>query len=229
MDAAIALHALRREVTGGVIALADATGEIPAGEFAAIVGPSGSGKTTLLSILGLLDRPTSGSYLLHGTDVSTLDERQRDSIRGQQLGFIFQNSYLVAADSVLTNVVLGLRVRGIPRDIQRKVATHALERVGLADAMMKKAGTLSGGEKQRVAVARALATQPKLILADEPTGALDSESTHNLLSLLHEVHDDGTTVVVVTHDPLVAESASRIFTLRDGVLYAEEETANVLR
>ncbi len=221
MTDAIALDQLTRRINSDVLALSNATCTIPDSDFVAIVGPSGSGKTTLLSLLGLLDRPTSGSYLLYGDDVSDLSERERNHIRGHQLGFVFQNSYLVGAETAATNVTLGLRVRGVPRRLQRSLVLDALDKVGLADSAHKPAGQLSGGEKQRVAVARALVTEPKLLLADEPTGALDSESTANLLSLLHEINADGTTVVIVTHDPLVAAAARHSFTLTDGVLLDE--------
>ncbi|MGL4831264.1 MAG: ABC transporter ATP-binding protein [Propionibacteriaceae bacterium] len=221
MTDAIALDQLSRRINSDVLALANATCTIPDGDFVAIVGPSGSGKTTLLSLLGLLDRPTSGSYLLYGDDVSHLTERERNHVRGHQLGFVFQNSYLVGAETAVANVTLGLRVRGVPRRLQHSLVLDALDKVGLADSAHKPAGQLSGGEKQRVAVARALVTEPKLLLADEPTGALDSESTANLLSLLHEINIDGTTVVIVTHDPLVAAAARHSFVLTDGVLLDE--------
>lgn len=220
---AIELSQLSRTVPGGVVALADATATIPAGDIAAIVGPSGSGKTTLLSLLGLLDRPTSGSYHLFGTDVASLNEAERNTTRGTTLGFVFQNSYLVSDETAEHNVSLGLRVRGVPRRQHRELCRDALALVGLDDAATKLAGQLSGGEKQRVAVARALVTQPRMILADEPTGALDSESTTRLLDVLHNVRDHGTTVVIVTHDPLVAAAADYAYTLTDGVLYAPQE------
>lgn len=226
---AIVLRQIRREVSGGAVALADATTEINSGEFAAIIGPSGSGKTTLLSILGLLDQPTSGKYLLCGNDVSLLSENQRNYIRGRQLGFIFQNSYLVATETVLSHVELGLRVRGVPLKARNHIATDVLHRVGLGDAISKQAGSLSGGEKQRVAVARALATSARLILADEPTGSLDQAATQNLIDLLHTVNDAGTTVVVVTHDPLVAASASQTYPLHSGVLHPNEKSHDLFR
>ncbi|MDR1266216.1 MAG: ATP-binding cassette domain-containing protein, partial [Propionibacteriaceae bacterium] len=215
----IELVGLARSIGGGPeLALRDASGVIERGEFVAVVGPSGSGKTTLLSLLGLLDRPTAGSYRFDGVLVSDLDERARDRFRGRRLGFVFQNSYLVGSDTVGLNVSLGLRVRGLARRQRDPLIRRALGRVGLADAIDRRADDLSGGEKQRVAVARALVTGPQVILADEPTGALDTASTRRLVGLLQEVNATGTTVVVVTHDPLVAEAADRVVEITDGVL-----------
>jgi putative ABC transport system ATP-binding protein len=219
----IEMMGVTRTLGDGTTVLKDATCRIGAGEFVAVVGPSGSGKTTLLSLIGLLDRPTSGSYRLAGHEVATLRGREINLLRGQLLGFVFQNAYMVSAQRTIDNVTLGLRVRGVPRQERERLATRALERVGLADALHKPAGALSGGEKQRVALARALVTAPEVILADEPTGALDSASTHALIELLREVNAAGTTVVVVTHDPLVAEAAGRVVRLRDGVLYQDGE------
>jgi macrolide transport system ATP-binding/permease protein len=201
-----------------VMALREATCRIDAGEFVAVAGPSGSGKTTLLSLLGLLDRPSSGEYWLSGVDVASLPERQRNALRARRFGFVFQNSYLIGAETVADNVDLGLRVRGLSRGERRARTTEALARVGLLAHIDKRAAALSGGEKQRVAVARALVTRPDVILADEPTGALDSASTRQLVELLREVNRSGTTVVVVTHDPVVADAAGRSLEIRDGVL-----------
>ncbi|MDR1393026.1 MAG: ATP-binding cassette domain-containing protein [Bifidobacteriaceae bacterium] len=204
--------------TTQVQALRCATCTIRRGEFVAIIGPSGSGKTTLLSLLGLLDHATSGTYRFDGVDVGSLREPDRDDLRANSIGFVFQNSYLIGAETVGANVALGLRVRGVPARERNRLVLQALDRVGLASAINRRAGNLSGGEKQRVAVARALVTSPRMILADEPTGALDSDSTVRLMELLGSVNAAGTTVVVVTHDPLVAGAARRHLSITDGVL-----------
>lgn len=201
-----------------IVALRHATCTIGAGEFVAIVGPSGSGKTTLLSILGLLDRPSAGSYRLAGTEVTDLGERSRNELRARNLGFVFQNAFLVGSETAAENVGLGLRVRGVPRRDRERLVSEVLERVGLSHARNQRAAELSGGEKQRVAVARALVTAPQVILADEPTGALDSSSTELLVQLLRGINCSGTTIVVVTHDPIVATAASRVLEIVDGVL-----------
>jgi macrolide transport system ATP-binding/permease protein len=199
------------------MALRGATVRIGRGEFVSIVGPSGSGKTTLLSILGLLERPSAGTYRFDGVDVSTLSETQRNRFRGERVGFVFQNSFVVAEETVASNVALGLAVRGVERRERRRRVIAALERVGLGDFLDKPAGDLSGGEKQRVALARALVTEPDVILADEPTGSLDAESTNRLVTTLREINAGGTTVVVVTHDPVIAQAADRRIELVDGV------------
>jgi ABC-type lipoprotein export system ATPase subunit len=200
------------------LALRDATCAIARGEFVSIIGPSGSGKTTLLSILGLLDRPSTGAHTFDGVDVVDLGERERNRFRGHRIGFVFQNSYIIAEESVERNVGLGLRTRGVSWSQRKELIEAALGQVDLAGDMGKRAGDLSGGEKQRVAVARALVTSPEVILADEPTGALDSESTLNLIDLLRRINDQGTTVIVVTHDPLVAGAAHRTIRIEDGIV-----------
>ncbi len=186
------------------------------GEFVAAIGPSGSGKTTFLSICGLLDSPSSGLYEINGTDTSLLSEPDRNSLRGMMFGFVFQNSYLIQGDSVGSSVALGLRVRGLNRSARNLAVRESLAAVGMEWAIEKRAEDLSGGEKQRVAVARALATSPPILLADEPTGALDSASTENLISILREVNSSGTTIIVVTHDPMVANAADRRLTIMEG-------------
>lgn len=197
-------------------ALTDAQLSISPGEFVAIVGPSGSGKTTLLSILGLLARPDAGEYFLDGQNTASLSEADLDHLRATQVGFVFQNSFVIGEDTVLDNVALPLRTQGLPSaDLEPRV-TAAVRRVGLLDLMNRPAGDLSGGEKQRVAVARALVTEPKVLLADEPTGALDGSSSERLIELLNQISATGTTVVVVTHDPLVAGAADRQIALHDG-------------
>ena len=220
MEALIRLTGISKAIPHSpAMALKDATCTIYRGEFVSIIGTSGSGKTTLLSILGLLDQASSGTYLFDGVDVGSLDERTRNQFRGHRIGFVFQNSYLIAEESAARNVGLGLRVRGVSPGEQHSIIGGRLEQVGLEEAGNKTAGDLSGGEKQRVAVARALATSPEVILADEPTGALDADSTVKLIELLHRINAAGTTVVVVTHDPLVARAADRIIRIDDGVVF----------
>ncbi|MDR0837311.1 MAG: ATP-binding cassette domain-containing protein [Propionibacteriaceae bacterium] len=220
-----------RRVVGdahGTVALSDATCRIVRGEFVAILGASGSGKTTLLSLLGLLDHPTSGTYLFDGQDVESLSEEQRNDLRGSRIGFVFQNSYLIAEDSVAENVALGLRVRGVPREERSRLVDEVLGHVGLAGFQDRVAGELSGGEKQRVALARALVGGPDVVMADEPTGALDSDSTHRLVELLRDVNLGGTTIVVVTHDPIVAEAADRVIEIVDGVVASGESSSSAM-
>jgi len=190
--------------------------EVASGEYVAIMGPSGSGKSTLMHILGCLDVPTSGSYHLAGEDVSTMDEDALAHVRNRQIGFVFQQFNLLASLPAWRNVELPLCYSGMGRAERRKRAVTALERVGLGDRIDHRPGELSGGQQQRVAVARALVTDPALILADEPTGNLDSHSTADVLRLLDELHDQGRTIVLITHEHDVAESAQRIVRILDG-------------
>jgi ABC-type lipoprotein export system ATPase subunit len=217
--ALISFTGLSKAVGGmaATLALRQATADIHRGEFVAIAGASGSGKTTLLSILGLLDRPSSGSYWLDDVNVGLLSESQLNRLRARTFGFVFQNSYLLAEESVGENVALGLKVRGVPSLQRQVIVKRSLAQVGLMGTADKRAGECSGGEKQRVAVARALATAPEVILADEPTGALDLASTNQLIALLRRINADGMTIIVVTHDPLVAAAATRSITITDGV------------
>ncbi len=192
--------------------------DVAAGEFLAIMGPSGSGKSTLMHILGCLDVPTSGSYRLAGTDVSTMDESTLAHVRNVQIGFVFQQFNLLPSLTAQRNVELPLIYGGVGRAERRVRAAEALERVGLGDRLAHRPNELSGGQQQRVSVARALVTDPDLILADEPTGNLDSVATHDVLSLLHELHDAGRTIVLITHEPDVGEQAHRLVHIRDGRL-----------
>ena len=192
------------------------------GEFVAIMGPSGSGKTTLLGILGLLDRPTSGSYELVGQEVSTLDETRRARVRGQRIGFVFQAYNLVPRSSAFKNVELPLIYAGVPARDRRDRVLAALGEVGLAGRVNHMPTQLSGGEQQRVAIARALVVRPSVLLPDEPTGNLDSASAEDVLALLERVNRQGTTIVMVTHSAEVAERASRILRLADGAVVADE-------
>ena len=193
---------------------------IDPGEFVAIVGQSGSGKSTAMNIIGCLDVPTSGQYLLGGVDVSTMDDDQQAEIRNKMLGFIFQQYNLIPKLNVQENVELPLLYAGLSAEERRAKAVHALERVGLADKRKNLPSQLSGGQQQRVSIARALAGDPSVILADEPTGALDSRTGREVLSFLQQLNREGNTVVLITHDNAIAVKAQRIVRLQDGrVIY----------
>jgi len=197
-----------------VYALRDVSIEINRGEMIAIIGASGSGKSTLLNIIGLLDRPSSGKYLFDGQDVSRLSDNRLAEMRNKRIGFVFQDFNLLPRVSAVANVELPLIYSGVTR--KRRQAMEALERVGLAARAKHKPTELSGGEQQRVAIARALVNKPAVILADEPTGNLDSVSTGEIVKLFHELHQDGITVIMVTHEMDIAEQAERTIRLRDG-------------
>ncbi|HEY9395476.1 MAG TPA: ABC transporter ATP-binding protein [Nocardioides sp.] len=196
--------------------------EIDAGEYVAVIGPSGSGKSTLMNILGCLDVPTEGSYHLGGEDVSTMSEASLAHVRNRRIGFVFQQFNLQPSLPAWRNVELPLTYAGVPRSKRRERAARALERVGLGDRLENRPGELSGGQQQRVAVARALVTEPDIILADEPTGNLDSGSTEAVLALLDELHASGRTIVLITHEHDVAARAGRRLTIRDGLITADE-------
>ena len=190
--------------------------QVDRGEYVAIMGPSGSGKSTLMHILGCLDVPTTGSYDLAGEDVSMMSEAALATVRNRQIGFVFQQFNLLASLPAWRNVELPLCYTGMARAERKERAIDALERVGLGDRIEHRPGELSGGQQQRVAVARALVTDPALILADEPTGNLDSHSSADVLALFTELHDQGRTIVLITHEPAVAASAQRIVRILDG-------------
>ena len=206
--------------TGSVAveALRGVSMRVDRGEYVAIMGPSGSGKSTLMHILGCLDVPTTGSYDLAGEDVSTMSEAALATVRNRQIGFVFQQFNLLASLPAWRNVELPLCYSGMARAERKERAIDALERVGLGDRVEHRPGELSGGQQQRVAVARALVTDPALILADEPTGNLDSHSSADVLALFTELHDQGRTIVLITHEPAVAASAQRIVRILDGQL-----------
>ncbi|NML50397.1 ABC transporter ATP-binding protein [Streptomyces sp. R302] len=188
------------------------------GEFVTVVGPSGSGKSTFLNIAGLLDVPTQGSYLLDGMDTGTLRDVDRTALRGRRIGFVFQSFHLLPHRSALENVALATVYNGFERAGRRAAARDALERVGLGHRVHSLPTMLSGGERQRVAIARALVSRPSLLLCDEPTGNLDSATAASILTLLDELHADGMTLVVITHDQAVAARGARTVTIRDGVM-----------
>jgi putative ABC transport system ATP-binding protein len=199
--------------------------QVMPGEFVAIMGPSGSGKSTLMHIVGCLDVPSAGRYILGGEDVSRLDDAELAVVRNRQIGFVFQQFNLLASLDALHNVELPLLYTDVPRSERRRTALLALERVGLSERVSHRPGELSGGQQQRVAVARALVTEPSLILADEPTGSIDSRAAREVLDLLLDLHREGRTIVVITHDPEVAATAERIVRIRDGLIVGHEAPA----
>src|SRR5437867_1632275 len=207
-------------------ALADIHLEVSKGEFVSISGPSGCGKTTMLSILGLLDTPTAGKYTLAGHSVETLTPSERARVRNRQIGFIFQAFNLIGDLTVYENVELPLTYRGMPSAERQKRVIQALERVGMAHRMKHYPSQLSGGQQQRVAVARAVGGEPAILLADEPTGNLDSQNGEAVMELLKELHSGGATICMVTHDPRYAEHADRSVHLFDGRVVEEQEHKN---
>ena len=188
------------------------------GDYVAVMGPSGSGKSTLMNILGCLDLPTSGDYFLNGKDVLSLSEDELSDLRLNGIGFVFQNFQLLSSQSALENVELPLTYAKIPKGERRRRAIQALERVGLGDRLHFKPTQLSGGQKQRVAIARAIVNHPSLLLADEPTGALDSKSGIQIMDLFRQLNDEGVTIVMITHDAKVAQAANRQIAILDGEL-----------
>jgi putative ABC transport system ATP-binding protein len=228
MDPVIRLDNVTKVYRTGTIAVAALRGvsfTIDAGEYVSIIGPSGSGKSTLMHILGCLDVPTSGQYWLGGEDVGHMDEIDLAEVRNRQIGFVFQQFNLLASLSAWRNVELPLIYAGMGRKDRRQCSIEALERVGLGDRVDHRPGELSGGQQQRVAVARALVGDPALILADEPTGALDSTSAGDVMTLFEELHAAHRTLVVITHDPDVANAAERVIRIRDGLALPEEQAA----
>ncbi|MEK0400522.1 ABC transporter ATP-binding protein [Streptococcus suis] len=192
--------------------------EVEEGEFLAIMGPSGSGKSTLMNIIGLLDRSTTGNYWLEGEEVSQLSEKKLASVRNDQIGFVFQQFFLLSKLNALQNVELPLIYAGVPANQRKKLAKRYLEKVELAERMTHLPSELSGGQKQRVAIARALVNTPAIILADEPTGALDTKTGQQIMELLTELNNEGKTIIMVTHEPEIAAYAKRKIVLRDGII-----------
>lgn len=196
--------------------------DIHEGEFVSIVGESGSGKTTLMNIIGILDRPTEGNYILDGLSIADARDRELSHIRNEKIGFVFQTYNLISRTTALKNVELPMLYAGVPRKERRERAEHFLEMMGMADRMTHKPDELSGGQKQRVAIARALSNNPSIILADEPTGALDSETGRNIMDIFHQLNrDHGKTIVLITHSKELAEETGRIITLQDGRITSE--------
>ncbi|WP_044480193.1 ABC transporter ATP-binding protein [Paenibacillus antibioticophila] len=210
-----------------VEALSQISLQINEGEFVAIMGTSGSGKSTLMNIIGCLDIPTSGTYVLDGQEVQTLNEDELSKVRNRKIGFVFQSFNLLGRQTVLQNVTLPMMYAGMPKDQRQERALHLLEKVGLEGRVKHRPTELSGGQKQRVAIARALTMGAPILLADEPTGNLDSKSSHDIMALFKEIHQEGTTIVLVTHEPDIAEHADRILLFGDGKLLKDTRKGSV--
>lgn len=218
MTGVIELEQVTKEYPGGVTAVREVTLSIGYGELVGIVGPSGSGKSTMLHLIGTLDRPSAGTVQIDGHDVAALSDRQLSALRASRIGFVFQQFHLAPGQSAVENVADGLLYAGVPPKERKRRAEAALVRVGLADRLDHLPHELSGGERQRVAIARAVAGEPALLLADEPTGNLDTASGAGVMAVLHELHASGTTVLVITHDRDVAASLPRQVSMRDGAV-----------
>lgn len=214
-------HVFKIYRTGGqpVYALSDVSLEIARGEMVAVVGQSGSGKSTLMNMIGCLDTPSKGRYILDGRDVSTLPDKALSAVRCREIGFVFQKFHLIPDLTAFENVELPLIYRGFSREQRRKMVKDSLRRVGLCERMHHRPGEMSGGQQQRVAIARAIAARPPIILADEPTGNLDSSSGKMVMALLGGLHDDGHTVVLITHDETIAAACARVVKMCDGKLF----------
>jgi len=221
---AMALDEVAKEYPGGVFALRGVSVEIPGGDQVAVVGPSGSGKTTMLTILGTLERPSSGEVHVAGCDVVQASDGELAGLRAHEIGFVFQSFHLQESTSAVDNVANGMLYTGARGSVRREAARAALDRVGLGHRLDHRPTQLSGGERQRVAIARALAKRPTIILADEPTGNLDSKSGGDIIRLLHELASDGATLVLITHDAAIAGSFGRQIRMRDGEIVGDERS-----
>lgn len=222
-------HISKRYVMGEEIidALKDVTISVNKGEYVAFMGPSGSGKSTLMNIVGCLDTPSTGSYILNGQDVSTMSENELAAVRNKEIGFVFQTFNLLPRQSALENVALPLIYAGYSKSERTKIAMETLKGVGLDNRALHKPNELSGGQRQRVAVARALVNDPSILLADEPTGNLDTKTSYEIMDLFDQLHKKGNTIVMVTHEDDIAQYAHRIIRLRDGVVESDTINQNV--
>lgn len=231
MDPIISVRELRKTYIMGttqVHALKTIDIDIHKNEFVALMGPSGSGKSTLMNLLGCLDTPTSGDYFLNGTNVSTMVDSELAEVRNKEIGFVFQTFNLLPRLSALENVALPLVYAGMSKSARRERANEVLANVGLGDRVDHKPNELSGGQRQRVAVARALVNRPSIILADEPTGNLDTKTSIEIMEIFEQIHALGNTIILVTHEPDIAEHAHRIVRLRDGLIETDEVNENVV-
>ena len=231
MSTIISVKDLRKTYIMGptqVNALQSITLDISKNEFVALMGPSGSGKSTLMNLLGCLDTPTSGDYILNGTNVSSMTDSELAEVRNKEIGFVFQTFNLLPRLSALENVALPLVYAGMPRTKRTERAEEVLVAVGLADRMDHKPNELSGGQRQRVAIARALVNHPSIILADEPTGNLDSKTSHEIMGILEEIHNAGNTIILVTHEADIARHAHRIVRLLDGLVETDVPNEHIV-